>query len=204
MHLRPPATHVQLLLPTVDGRILTGPVTEAALTGCQSQLDEVYGWLHRGHTTIGRASGLSLRPSQFLHTPAFRNLCKAGDDKLPVMKSLRHRLQRRDKKRVDKYPCIFCGGRRRMYHTWYFAFGASRRRRFFGGSLFGWGGGSERVLWFLSWMHRGREFLVDFRCSAVPRDMDRQIRWIRDNLERGPERLKVFQVSNGGAAASQL
>ena len=62
----------------------------------------------------------------------------------------------------------------------------------------------ERVLWFLSWMQRGREFVVDFLCGAVPRDMDRQIRWIRDNLERGPERLKVFQVSNGGAAASQL
>ena len=110
VHLQPPTTHVQLLLPTLDGRILTSPVTEAALTSCQSQRDEVDGRLHRGHTLMGRASGLSLRPSQFLHTPAFRSLCKAGDNTLPVIKSLRHRLQRRDGRPVDKYPCIFCGG----------------------------------------------------------------------------------------------
>ena len=52
-----------------------------------------------------------------------------------------------------------------------------------GGDLPPW----ERVLWFRSRMQRGRECVIDFLCGAVPRGMDRQIRWIRDNLERGPE-----------------
>ena len=52
----------------------------------------------------------------------------------------------------------------------------------------------EKGLWFLGWVQRGRAFVVDFLCGAVPRDMDRQVRWVRDHLEHGPQRLKVFQV----------
>lgn len=52
-----------------------------------------------------------------------------------------------------------------------------------------------RDLWFLGWVQRGREFVVDFLCGVVPRHMEQQIWWTEEHLEHGAERRKVFQVS---------
>ena len=96
VHLRPPMTHVRLLLPTLDGRIVTRPVTEAALASSLSQQDEVFSWLNWGHTPMGRATGLSLRPGQFLHTPSFRSCLDGLTRIFPISQSnggmVKHRM----------------------------------------------------------------------------------------------------------------
>ena len=61
-----PICRMRLLLPSSDGRILPGPVTESALTACKSQQDEFFGRLHRGHTLMGRATDVSLRPRRVM------------------------------------------------------------------------------------------------------------------------------------------
>ena len=129
---------------------------------------------------MGRATDLSLRPIQFLHTPAFRSLCKAGDDKLPVMKSLRQRLQRREGEPVGVYPCLFCGGPEEDVPHMVLCFWSLNETQTLQGILLRMGEylpPRERGLWFLSWVQHGREFLGDFVCGVFRRDMDRQLRW---------------------------